>query len=46
VPFHRFVFRRGMKDDLIKATTRYVGSGLVFIFLSMIGAIMLAADVW
>ncbi len=45
VPFHRFVFRRGMKDDLIKATTRYVGSGLVFIFLSMIGAIMLAADV-
>ena len=45
VPFHRFVFRRGMKDDLIKATTRYVGSGLVFIFLSMIGAVMLAADV-
>ena len=46
VPFHRFVFRRGMKDDLIKATTRYVGSGLIFLFLSMIGAIMLAAGLF
>jgi hypothetical protein len=45
VPFHRFVFRRGMKDDLIQASTRYVASGLVFIFMSMIGAVLLAVDV-
>jgi len=45
VPFHRLVFRRGMKDDLIKATTRYVGAGLVFIFLAMIGAVLLVVDV-
>jgi hypothetical protein len=45
VPFHRVVFRRGMKDDLIQATTRYVGSGLVFIFLSMIGAVLLVVDI-
>src|SRR3954447_25924522 len=36
VPVHRFVFRRGMKDDLIKATTPYVGFGLILIFFSMI----------
>jgi hypothetical protein len=45
VPFHRFVFRRGMKDDLINATTVYVASGLVFIFLSMVGAVLLVVDV-
>ena len=45
VPFHRFVFRRGMKDDLIQATTRYVGAGLVFIFAAMIGAVLLVVDV-
>ena len=45
VPFHRFVFRRGMKDDLIRATTRYVGVGLVFIAASMLGAVMLVVDV-
>ena len=28
VPFHRIVFRRGMKDDLIIAANRYVAAGL------------------
>lgn len=45
VPFHRFVFRRGMKADLIRATTRYVAAGLVFIGLSMLGAVLLVLDV-
>ncbi|HEY7045053.1 MAG TPA: DUF6328 family protein [Nocardioidaceae bacterium] len=44
VPFHRFVFRRGMKADLIKAATRYVAAGLVFLFAAMIGAVMLVLD--
>ena len=44
VPFHRIVFRRGMKDDLIVATTRYVAGGLVFLFLTMAGAILLVLD--
>ena len=45
VPFHRFVFRRGMKADLIRATTRYVGFGLGFLLAAMIGAVLLVLDV-
>ena len=44
VPFHRIVFRRGMKDDLIVAANRYVAAGLLFLFLSMAGAILLVLD--
>ncbi len=44
VPFHRLIFRRGMKDDLIRATTRYVGAGLVLLFLSITGAMLLVLD--
>lgn len=44
VPFHRIVFRRGMKDDLIVAANRYVAAGLVFLFLTMAGAILLVLD--
>jgi O-antigen/teichoic acid export membrane protein len=44
VPFHRIVFRRGMKDDLIVAANRYVAAGLCFLFLSMAGAILLVLD--
>jgi len=44
VPFHRLIFRRGMKADLIRAADRYVGAGLVFLFLSMTGAILLVLD--
>lgn len=45
VPFHRVVFRRGMKADLIKATTRYVAAGLTFLFVAMVGAVLLVLDV-
>jgi hypothetical protein len=44
VPFHRLVFRRGMKDDLIKATTRYVGAGLTLLFVCICGAMLLVLD--
>jgi len=44
VPFHRLVFRRGMKDDLMRAANRYVGAGLAFLFLAMIGAVTLVLD--
>lgn len=44
VPFHRLVFRRGMKDDLIKAATRYVAAGLVFLLASISGATLLVLD--
>jgi VIT1/CCC1 family predicted Fe2+/Mn2+ transporter len=44
VPFHRLVFRRGMKDDLIRATARYVGAGLALLFLCITGAMLLVLD--
>lgn len=44
VPFHRIVFRRGMKADLVGAANKYVVAGLVFLFLSMAGAILLVLD--
>lgn len=42
--FHRVVFRRGMKGDLLVATTRYVVLGMCFLFLAMTGAILLVLD--
>ena len=45
VPFHRFVFRRGMKADLITATTRYVAFGLGFLLVAMVGAVLLVLEV-
>ncbi len=44
VPFHRVVFRRGMKADLIQAATRYVSAGLAFLFVSITGAVLLVLD--
>lgn len=44
VAFHRIVFRRGMKDDLMNAATRYVAAGMVFLFLAMVGAVFLVLD--
>jgi MFS family permease len=45
VPFHRFVFRRGMKADLMKAATQYVVGGLVCLFVAMVGAVSLVLGV-
>lgn len=44
VAFHRIVFRRGMKDELIVAATRYVAAGLTFFALAMVGAVFLVLD--
>ncbi len=44
VPFHRIVFRRGMKDDLMSAATKYVSAGLGFLFVSITGAVLLVLD--
>ncbi|MEJ7744153.1 MAG: DUF6328 family protein [Nocardioidaceae bacterium] len=44
VAFHRIVFRRGMKDDLMNAATRYVAAGMLFLFLAMVGAVFLVLD--
>ena len=44
VPFHRIVFRRGMKDHLLVTATRYIATGLTFFFLSMSGGVILVLD--
>lgn len=44
VSFHRWVFGRGMKDDLIAAVSRYVAGGLVLLFITVVGAVLLVMD--
>lgn len=44
VSFHRLVFRRGMKDELMKAANKQVGAGLVLLFVAMHGAVLLVLD--
>ncbi len=44
VAFHRIVFRRGMKDDLMNTATRYVAAGMTFLALAMVGAVFLVLD--
>ena len=45
VPFHRIVFRRGMKDDLIVAAQPLRRRrDYLFLFMSMAGAILLVLD--
>jgi Family of unknown function (DUF6328) len=44
VAFHRMVFRRGMKAELMTAANRYVAAGLALLFLAMLGAVLLVLD--
>lgn len=44
VSFHRLVFRRGMKDELMKAANKEVAGGLVLLFVAMHGAVLLVLD--
>ncbi len=44
VAFHRIVFRRGMKAELMKAANLFVGAGLGLLFLAMLGAVLLVLD--
>jgi hypothetical protein len=45
VPFHRLVFRRRQKDDLVETSNRLALAGLVALFLAMVGAVLLILDV-
>jgi hypothetical protein len=45
VAYHRVLFRRGRKPQLVMAAHRMASVGLAFLFISMMGAILLATDV-
>jgi Family of unknown function (DUF6328) len=45
VAYHRVLFRRGRKPQLVTAAHRLASVGLAFLFISMMGAILLATDV-
>ena len=45
VAFHRLVFRRRQKDDLVDAANRFALGGLAMLFLAMVGAVLLILDV-
>jgi hypothetical protein len=45
VSFHRLVFRRRQKDDLVEVGNRLALAGLVALFLAMVGAVLLILDV-
>jgi hypothetical protein len=42
---HRILFRRGRKRELVQSGSRLAGIGLVFLWLSMVGAVFLIFDV-
>lgn len=43
VSYHRMVFRRRMRQDLVANAHRFVRLGLVLMFLALVGAVHLAA---
>jgi hypothetical protein len=45
VAFHRMVFRRRQKDDLVEVSSRLAIGGLIALFLAMVGAVLLILDV-
>jgi len=45
VPFHRVVFRRGMKDDLITFASRMVSVGLGLLAVAIVGTVLPVFDV-
>jgi hypothetical protein len=45
VAFHRLVFRRRQKDDLVDAANRLALGGLAMLFVAMVGAVLLILDV-
>jgi O-antigen/teichoic acid export membrane protein len=44
VSYHRMVFRRRMRQELVTTGHRYVRVGLVLLFLALVGAVHLAAS--
>ena len=45
VAFHRLVFRRQMKAELVTAASRFALGGLTLLFLAIVGAVLLILDV-
>lgn len=45
VAYHRLLFRRGRKADLVKWAHLMASGGLAFLVVAMVGAILLATDV-
>jgi len=44
VAFHRLVFRRRQKDDLVRAANRLAIGGLCLLFFAIVGAVLLILD--
>jgi O-antigen/teichoic acid export membrane protein len=44
VAYHRVLFRRGRKPELVAAAHRLASAGLAFLLLAMVGAILLVTD--
>jgi membrane-associated HD superfamily phosphohydrolase len=44
VPFHRLVFRRGMKDELVRAAQLFLLTGIACLFVALMGAVLLVLD--
>lgn len=45
VAAHRLLFRRGVKDFLVRYTARLAGAGLGFLAVTVIGGVVLVVDV-
>ncbi|GAA0737327.1 hypothetical protein GCM10010199_59330 [Dactylosporangium roseum] len=45
VSHHRILFRRGRKKELVEASSNLAGVGLVFLWLSIVGAVFLIFEV-
>ena len=45
VSHHRILFRRGRKKELVDASSTLAGVGLVFLWLSVVGAVFLVFEV-
>jgi hypothetical protein len=44
VAYHRALFRRGQKDTVVRVAHRMASAGLFFLFLAMVGAVLLVTD--
>lgn len=44
VAFHRLVFRQGLKDELVRITSRLAIAGASFLLLSVLGGVLLILD--
>ena len=45
VAYHRVLFRRGMKEELVQVAHRMAAGGLAFLVISIVGAVLLVTDV-